>query len=257
MINPLEKTLSGQLLATNRYKLQFAKTEAELRAAQALRYRVFNVELGEGLDESHRQCLDVDKYDLQCDHLIVVNRKTDRVAGTYRLQTYQKAAQGHGLYTSDEFDLSGIPQKILQQTVEVGRACIEKEHRNGRVLYLLWRGIAKYMEMTERRYLLGCCSIKSTDPAEGWAVWDYLRENDCIHRSLSADTRDTYHCPDVDRDDCAWKKVTLPHLFELYIDLGAKTLSKPALDKAFKTIDFLILVDLENLDERSRTLFFR
>ncbi|WP_445666118.1 GNAT family N-acetyltransferase [Fodinibius sp. AD559] len=253
----MDKTLSGQLFATNRYSLQFAKTEAELRAAQSLRYRVFNLELGEGLEKSHQQCLDVDQYDLQCDHLIVVDRKTDGVIGTYRLQTYQKAIQRHGLYTSDEFDLSSIPQEILKQTVEVGRACIQKEHRNGRVLYLLWRGIAKYMEITDLRYLLGCCSIKSTNPAEGWTVWDYLRENDHIHSSLSVDTKDDYHCPDVDRDAEAWKHITLPQLFNLYIDLGAKTLSKPALDRAFQTIDFLILVDLENLDERSRTLFFR
>lgn len=253
----MEKTVSEPLLTTNRYKLQFAKTEAELRAAQSLRYRVFNVELGEGLDESHRQCLDIDKYDLQCDHLIVVDRETDRVIGTYRLQTYKKAIQRHGLYTADEFNLSVIPEKILNQAVEVGRACIQKKHRNGRVLYLLWRGIAKYMEITEQRFLLGCCSIKSTDPAEGWMVWDYLRENNHIHSSLSIDTKDDYHCPDVERNTEAWKNVTLPQLFNLYINLGAKTLSKPALDTAFKTIDFLILVDLENLDERSRTLFFR
>ncbi|PAU93854.1 hypothetical protein CK503_09280 [Aliifodinibius salipaludis] len=253
----MERALTGQLLTTNQYKLGFAKTEADLRAAQSLRYRVFNVELGEGLEESHQHHLDVDRYDLQCNHLIVVDRKTDCVIGTYRLQTYQKAIQRHGLYTSDEFDLSTLPKEILNEAVEVGRACIQKEHRNGRVLYLLWRGIAKYMEITGQRYLLGCCSIKSTDPAEGWEVWDYLRENDHLHSSLSIDARDDYCCPAVERDTEAWKNVTLPELFNLYLDLGAKTLSKPALDKAFKTIDFLILVDLENLDERSRKLFFR
>ena len=253
----MEKTVSGPLLTTNRYKLQFAQTEAELRAAQSLRYRVFNIELGEGLEDSHRKCLDVDKYDLQCDHLIVVDRKSDLVIGTYRLQTYEKAIQSHGLYTADEFDLSPIPEKILRKSVEVGRACIQKEHRNGRVLYLLWRGIAKYMEITDLRYLLGCCSIQSTDPAEGWTVWDYLRVKDHIHSSIVVDTKRDYHCPDVERDTEAWRNVKLPQLFDLYINLGAKTLSKPALDTEFKTIDFLILVDLENLDERSKTLFFR
>lgn len=253
----MEKALSGSLLTTNRYKLQFATTEAALRAAQSLRYRVFNMELGEGLDDSHQQCLDVDKYDLQCDHLIVVDQKADQVIGTYRLQTYEKAIQKHGLYTADEFDISAVPKKILQKSVEVGRACIQKEHRNGRVLYLLWRGIAKYMEMTKLRYLIGCCSIQSTEPSEGWVVWDYLRENDHIHSSLVVDTKDKYHCPEFNRDTEAWKNVKLPQLFDLYLNLGAKTLSKPALDKAFKTIDFLILVDLENLDERSRALFFR
>ncbi|WP_440998931.1 GNAT family N-acetyltransferase [Fodinibius sp. SL11] len=253
----MEKKQSEELLTTNRYCLKFAETEADLRAAQTLRYHVFNVELGEGLEESHRQGLDMDRYDFQCDHLIVVDTKADNVVGTYRLQTYQKAIQKHGFYTSDEFDLATIPKEILKQSVEVGRACIRKEHRNGRVLYLLWKGIAKYMQMTGLRYLLGCCSIKSTDPAEGWIVYDYLQKNNHIHSSLSVDTKEDYYCPDHERDAEAWKNVNLPQLFNLYIDLGAKTLSKPALDLAFKTIDFLILVDLESLDEDSRKLFFR
>ena len=253
----MNKTLPEKLLSTNRYELRLARSEAELRAAQSLRYRVFNLELGEGLEESHEYGLDIDRYDMQCDHLIVIEQQSDRVIGTYRLQTYQKAEKCHGLYTSDEFDLTTLPSDILKKAVEVGRACIEKQHRNGRVLYLLWRGIAKYIQMTDSRYLLGCCSVKSIDPQEGWIVWDYLQHNDLIHPSIEVSTKTNYVCPKTTRKSVAWKQVSLPELFNLYIDLGAKVLSKPALDSNFKTIDFLILVDIQNLDDRSRALFFR
>ncbi|MEL7834575.1 GNAT family N-acetyltransferase [Fodinibius sp. Rm-B-1B1-1] len=253
----MNSTLPEKLLSTSRYELRLARTESDMRAAQSLRYRVFNVELGEGLERSHEYELDIDRFDMQCDHLIVIEQQSGRVIGTYRLQTYQKAKEGYGLYTADEFDLSALPSDVLEDAVEVGRACIEKKHRNGRVLYLLWRGIAKYMEMTKSRYLLGCCSIKSIDPKEGWIVWDYLHHNDLINPSLQVTTKSDFACPEMERDTNAWHQVTLPELFELYIDIGATVLSKPALDCNFKTIDFLILVDIENLDDRSRSLFFR
>lgn len=50
------------------------------------------------------------------------------------------------IYTSDEFDLSGLPDELLNESIELGRACIAKEHRNSRVLYLLWKGIAEFMK---------------------------------------------------------------------------------------------------------------
>lgn len=252
-----KEDLPSQLASSNRYNVRFAETEKDLRAAQALRYQVFNLELGEGLEESHKRELDVDEYDSQCDHLLVVERDSDTVIGTYRMQTYKKAHQNKGFYTEDEFELLELPEDILNESVEVGRACIEKEHRNGRVLYLLWRGIAEYMKLTSSRYLFGCCSITSTDPKDGWTVMDMLRHNGHLHETYCVGTTPKFDCPETDRDEDAWKEVKLPQLFRLYLDLDAKVLSVPALDEEFKTIDFLIIVDILALDERSKALFLK
>lgn len=251
------KQFSAEVVSSNRYVVRMAETEDDLRNAQSLRYRVFNLELGEGLEESHKYQLDIDEYDEQCDHLLVIERKTEKVIGTYRMQTYRTAQKHKGFYTADEFNLFNLPDDIMNKSVEVGRACIHKEHRNGRVLYLLWRGIAEYMKITESRYLFGCCSITSTNPADGWIVMDYLKEKDLMHDKYLLETKPKFDCPETERDPEAWKNVKLPQLFRLYIDLGAETLSKPALDREFKTIDFLILVDIQKLDERTKTLFLK
>lgn len=253
----MDKDLPKRLVTSNRYMVRLAESESEIRQAQSLRYRVFNLELGEGLEQSHENELDIDQYDSQCDHLLVVERDSDQVIGTYRMQTYKTAKKHNGFYTEDEFELSVIPTEILDKSVEVGRACIHKGHRNGRVLYLLWRGIAEYMKLTESRYLFGCCSVTSTDPATGWAVRDYLRDNGNVHEEYCIDTKPDFYCPKIDHSDKDGEEVELPQLFRLYLDLGAKTLSKPALDKEFKTVDFLILLDVNQLDERSRALFFK
>ena len=245
------------LAISHKYTVRLAQTEEELRQAQSLRYMVFNVELDEGLEQSHNCQLDADDYDSQCDHLLVIDHEEDKVIGTYRMQTFDMANKHRGFYTSDEFCLSTITQTVLEESVEVGRACIHQEHRNGRVLYLLWRGIAKYMLMKSSRYLLGCCSLSSTDPQEGWITMDYLRHNNYTHEEFNIDATPDYHCPESKRSSDAWQEVSLPQLFRLYLDLGAKVLSKPALDRSFKTIDFLILVDIEELDAKTRALFFK
>ncbi|WP_138429771.1 GNAT family N-acetyltransferase [Fodinibius saliphilus] len=252
-----DKDFSKQLVSSQKYLVRLAETEAELRKAQSLRYQVFNVELDEGLERSHKTGLDVDKYDQQCDHLLVIDKESGSVIGTYRMQTYETAVQHEGFYTSDEYCIENLSVDILKGSVEVGRACIHENHRNGRVLYLLWRGIAEYMKLTESRYLFGCCSLSSTDPTEGWIVMDYLKEKGLLHSDYTIGVKGEFDCPEVSRDKEAWKKVELPQLFKLYVDLGAKILSRPALDKQFKTIDYLILVDIMGLDERTKALFLK
>ena len=47
-----------------------------------------------------------------------------------------------------------------------------------------------------------------------------------------------------------------PRLFRAYLDICARICGPPAIDREFKTIDFLTLVDLQKLPNRVRTRFF-
>ena len=73
------------------YRTRLATTEEDIRAAQRLRFEVFNVELQEGLSESWRTQLDSDRFDATCDHLIIEHIATGKIVGTYRLQTGEMA----------------------------------------------------------------------------------------------------------------------------------------------------------------------
>ena len=64
-----------------------ARSADEVRAAQRLRFEVFNLELSEGLAESHFTGLDIDPFDAICQHLVVEHVSTGEIIGTYRLQT--------------------------------------------------------------------------------------------------------------------------------------------------------------------------
>ena len=49
---------------------------------------------------------DIDHFDDFCEHLLVRDRASGNVVGTYRLLTPTQAARAGGLYTDAEFDLT-------------------------------------------------------------------------------------------------------------------------------------------------------
>jgi putative hemolysin len=62
-----------------------------------------------------------------------------------------------------------------------------------------------------------------------------------------------YDCP---LEQLAPEPVVIPKLLRAYLSLGAKTCGPPALDKNFKTIDFLTMLDLEALPALARQRLF-
>src|SRR5881398_345442 len=158
------------------YLVRLARSADEVRAAQRLRFDVFNLELNEGLAESHFSGLDADAFDEVCDHLIVEHVSTGEIVGTYRLQTGQRAATNIGYYSEREFDF--LPYEPLRkETIELGRACVHADHRNFNLLHLLWRGIARYAAERNARFLIGCSSISSQDSVEGATAYQQLKSH--------------------------------------------------------------------------------
>ena len=238
------------------YAARFARDREDLTRIQRLRFEVFNLELQEGLRASYLTGLDQDVFDLACHHLMVVERASGAVVGTYRLQTRDMARRGAGWYTDGEFDLSSLPQELLDQAVEAGRACVAREHRNGRVLNLLWKGLAAYLVHNRKRYLFGCCSLTSQDPHVGKQTFDLLVTGSFVARELRVKPLPGFVCYEPGFQADLNVSVKLPPLFASYLKLGAKILGEPAIDRDFKTIDFLTLVDALALDPQAYRSFF-
>jgi len=238
----------------SRYQARLAEGGVDLDAVLRLRFEVFNLELGEGLAASYATGLDLDRFDRACHHLLVEDNETGHVVGTYRMQTAEMAARAAGFYSDGEFDLGGLGHDVLRSSVEVGRACIAKEHRNTAVLFLLWRGLAAYILGSGKRYLFGCSSITSQEPAVGRRAHARLREAGSLHPEFIVRPRPGFEC--VGGDESSAGDVRLPILFRTYLRHGAKVCGLPALDREFGTIDFLTLLDVRELPEEARKLYF-
>ena len=229
------------------YSLNLAKTTDELRAAQTLRFLVFNLELNEGLEQSYSTCLDADPFDEICDHLLVKENATGEIVGTYRLQTGIKAGQHRGYYSAQEFRFEPY-EPIRSEIVELGRACVHKQHRNLAVLSLLWMGISIYCKQHGCRYLIGCSSLTSQDPAEGATVYSDLCRRHLVEERFQTRPTPAFECP---LDQMSATKIKVPKLLSAYLSLGAKICGAPAIDREFKTIDFLTFLDLASLPEKT------
>lgn len=240
-------------LRVGRYMLRFASSTEDLRAIQKLRFEVFNEELGEGLESSYATGLDEDDVDARCHHLMVLETESQRVVGTYRMMLAEMTI-GRGFYSEAEYDLSSLPLSVKTQAVEAGRACVAAAHRNGRVVQMLWRGLARYLVWNERRYLFGCCSVPTTDPTEARSVATLLTKLGSMHEELRVTPTARFRCPEAE-EGVITEDATLPPLFGSYLKLGAKVVSGPAIDRDFRVTDFFVLLDLEEIEPHVRRSF--
>jgi len=234
------------------YKVRLASSDADRMAAFRLRFLVFNLELNEGLEAAYLTGHDIDDFDAVCDHLIVEHGSAGNVIGTYRLQTSATASANGGFYSEHEFDFRPYSH-IRDSIVELGRACVHREHRSSDVLFLLWRGIAQFAGHYGGRYLIGCSSLTSQDPEHGAAVYRALQK--CLAEPhLRTTPQPGYAMPPVVPGDASDK---VPKLLRTYLAIGARICGPPAIDREFKTIDFLTLMDLETLHPRLRARFMK
>ena len=238
-----------------RYRLRLAEAEEDREAACRLRFKVFNIELGEGLESSYRTGIDTDRFDRCCEHLLVEDLTEDnparRIVGTYRMQTGESAASNLGYYSEQEFSFT--PYEPLRAGIlELGRAAIDREHRTPEVLTLLWRGIAQYANDMDLRYLLGCSSLTSKDPAEGWQMYRQL-EHYRVPPEFETVPTASFLCPTEQKDALSLQgeteriPVKVPRLLRTYLSIGCRIGGPTAWDREFGTIDFLTFLDLRLL----------
>jgi len=230
-------------LIDHRYSLRLARTRGEVEAALRLRFEVFNLELHEGFAESFFTGLDEDEFDRVCEHLIVIDEATGNVVGTYRMQTGEMAAQSNrGFYSAREFEFTPY-EPIRNSLIELGRACIHEDHRTFSVISLLWKGIVNYALEHEGRYLIGCSSLTSQDPALGSAMFHQLSKAHLVSPTLQTRPLPALAIPiDPTPRPCP----PPPRLLRTYLSVGAKICGPPAIDREFGTIDFLTLLDIKN-----------
>ncbi|WP_108975757.1 GNAT family N-acetyltransferase [Leptospira ryugenii] len=236
-------------------EVRLAENQLEIERALALRYDVFNLEMGEGLPQSSATRKDRDEYDLYCNHLIVIDKSSEnKIVGTYRILTRKNAKEGVGFYSENEFDITSI-YNLPDEIAEVGRSCVHPDYRDGSVISLLWQGLAEFMIKQNVRYLMGCGSIHSTDAAVASQSYAFLKAKDAIApEEFRVFPNPDYVLKGFDSEfkieDLKEISKNIPPLLKGYMRLGAKICGFPALDSVFGTTDVFILFDRKEITER-------
>lgn len=238
-------------LSIGSYILKTADSYEELIESCRLRHEVFFQEF----QDIEISGIDIDRFDTHFDHLIIIHKETNKIIGTYRLNCNEFSTLS---YTEQEFNLSEI-YKLNGPHLELGRACIQKEHRKGAaVISLLWRGITEYMNISGSKILFGCTSIKINTSRDAALIYKYLVDQGSVVTSHFASPTKKYQMSDFDiwfsyfqngltEDQCEEASNLIPSLMKAYLKFGAKIASEPAFDRDFDCVDMLTVLRKEDM----------
>ncbi|MGB0454487.1 MAG: GNAT family N-acetyltransferase [Bacteriovoracaceae bacterium] len=238
------------LIETPNYILKTAKASRELIDVFDLRYRCFLEDKETGSNDA----LDIDEWDHICDHMVIQCRESQKIIGTYRMISSDRSDK---FYSQSEFQMDQF-LNTEGKKLELGRACIDPAHRNGNVIDLLWRGIAKYIKKTETRFLFGCSSVHTLSTQLGANLYSLMQSKSWVDESFSIVPTEEFRFDYQDaEDDLSKAKDHIPALLRSYIMAGAKIYAPPALDKDFECIDFLTILDMENITRLYKKRYFK
>lgn len=241
-------------------EVRLAASEAEIIAAQALRYQVFYDEMGaRPALAMQRQRLDIDAYDATCDHLLVIDHadaSNPRVVGTYRLLRQDVAMLHGGFYSAGEFDLSALIAQSGpgRQLLELGRSCVAPQWRTSATISLLWRGIAAYLGQHGIGHLFGCASLHGANPLLHAAELSYLHHHHLAPPELRAAALQPHRAEMNQLDpaaiDTRAASRALPPLLKGYLRVGAMVGDGGFVDHQFNTVDVFVVMPVDRITSR-------
>jgi len=257
------------LAVTGALEVRLAETDAEVEAAQRLRYRVFYEEMAAVPTPAMREVRrDFDRLDEFCDHLLVVDRSaTDAegqplVVGTYRLIRAEYAAKAGGFYTSGEYDLAPMiaAWPSTAKFLELGRSCILKEWRSRTsTMQLLWRGLMSYVARFSLELMFGCASFAGIDPDALALPLSYLHHYHSMPAHLRVRARPELY---VEMNRMAKEQIdikealrALPPMIKGYLRAGCLIGEGAVLDHQFATTDVFIYLPTADIDPRYKSRF--
>lgn len=227
--------------------IKLAESEKEYQEVYRLRY--FDLILNYNKEHINQDEIDKDEYDEVCDHLIAIDKNIGEVVGTYRLIKGSHVKSIGKYLTETEFDISRIKNA---EVLEVGRAVVKEEYRDGLVISMLWKGVIRYALFYNIDYMIGTASFHGVDPliykdSLSYLYYNYLQNEEERCEVLHT----TYSKMDLVKDyDIEKAKKNMPPLIKGYLRLGARIGDGAYLDIPFNSIDVLIVLKIKDINPR-------
>ncbi|MFA3915617.1 GNAT family N-acetyltransferase [Ruegeria hyattellae] len=241
------------------FTVRLAESDADLRAAQRLRYDVFVRELGGGgAMVDHDAGLERDRFDPFFDHMLISDDSTGQVVGVYRLLRDDQAAKLGQFYSEDEYDL-GVLRQSDRKLLELGRSCLHPDYRGGAAMFHLWNGLAEYVAEHRIEVLFGVASFHGTDMAPLAQPLSMLHHNHLAPPELRVRAQPShFQSMDLvapDQLDRRVAMVQVPALIKAYLRLGGFVGEGAFVDHAFNTTDICLVLDTARLNARQRRIY--
>ncbi|MEQ8701019.1 MAG: GNAT family N-acyltransferase [Bauldia litoralis] len=191
-------------------------------------------------------------------HLVIEDAVAQRegakgIVGTYRMLRRSGAEKVGRFYSSDEYDIAPL-LSASGEILEVGRSCVDAEHRTRAAMQLMWRGITAYVIANGINYLFGCASLHGTDPREMAVPLSYLYHNHLAPPELRARALpDRYVDMNLLPPDKLNMKEALrglPTKIKGDLRLGGVVGDGAVIDHDFNTVDVFVIVRMDTVSDK-------
>lgn len=241
------------------FTVKLAETEADLQAAQRLRYDVFVRELGGGGEMvDHDAGLEKDRFDPYFDHMLAYDDHTGEIIGVYRMLPDERAAELGQFYSEDEYDLT-VLKNSGRKLLELGRSCLHPDYRGGTAMYHLWNGLAAYVAERDIEVLFGVASFHGTDVTTLAQPLSMLHHNHLAPPELRVRAQpDVFQSMDLVKPEALDRRaamVQVPALIKAYLRLGGFVGEGAFIDHTFNTTDVCLILDTTRMNERQRRIY--
>ncbi len=226
-------------------------------------------EVGEGTNNS----IDLDEYDIYYHHLFMWDTEAKLIVGAYRIglgdEIFYSLGKS-GFYTAKLFKIKSQFTEVLKNSLELGRSWIRREYQQKPLpLYLLWKGILKYLlDNPKYRYLIGPVSISNTFSTFSKSlIVDYITRHHFDHEMAQyvkprKDFKVDFNSIDTDLlmstenslkgldnliSEIETRNMKLPVLLRQYIALNAKIICFNIDPKFADCLDGFLVLDLEKV----------
>lgn len=237
---------------TDDFIIRSATTGNELHKVLELRHEIF-VRKWQG--RAKMNGLDVDHFDFNADHLLIISKRRQEIVGTYRLLSSHFTST---FYSQNEFHIEEF-LRTPGAKLELGRACIHPDFRNGNTIDLLWKGLARYIEKSKSRHLFGCSSVRTVEPSIVAALLRDVAKRDGYENHFNVRPTAEYAHPEFSLTSASQVELDreiMPPLLRSYLLAGAKVHGLPAYDHEFACFDLFTVLDMDRLNPRFRKRFF-
>lgn len=214
----------------------------ELREVQHLRYINLLKEFNKDLKKDDE--IDDDGYDQYTDSIIVIDKELNEIVGTYRIAT-KLTLKGNHFMTESEFNIDSLLKN--DNIMELGRAVVKDDHRDGNVIMLLWAGILEYVKQNNIKYIFGTCSLSGVDPSIHKETLNYLKEYKISKEFNMYSSSNSFEYPN---DGKIANEKELPPLLRFYLKFGAEVSRNGYIDYSFNSCDVITLVDVTKVNPR-------
>ena len=248
-------------------EVRLAKDEEEIVEVQKLRYEVFVDEFGAKVSHKNKnECIERDKFDNHCDHLILIDKSTrtlmgkPMIVGTIRLLNSTNAKKFYGFYSAAEYNLDKILE-LKKNLLEIGRACVHKNYRGHIALHLLWLGLGNYVLKQKIAIIFGVASFNGSDPNLFSSALSLLNHKYSASKALEFKARtpnsvDMNMFP-IDKLDYRKALLQMPSLIKAYLRMGARVGDGAFVDTNFNTVDIGVIINVQLMDIKYKELYGR